>query len=97
MPDVPQLCHLPFIRPEDFPEFAEILDQDEDFPATYEAWETFLSAKEEEIWEGGNVPLFTSARPIAFRRFVVSSTGSANFNALTAYVASLCSTAEEDA
>lgn len=99
MTDLPQLCDLPYIDPEDFREFALILAGDDDFPATYADWDAQLQVTEEEVWSDGNIPVFTGVTPAGFREFVAESTASADVNSLMAYVALLASapvSAEQD-
>lgn len=88
MLDSPQLHYLPYIGPEDFPEFVEMLGGAA-FPTTYAAWDTFLTSREKEIWGAGNIPIFMGVNPSGFRQFVVSSARCANLNTLCAYVALL--------
>ncbi len=58
MDDLPQIYHLPLIGLNDFPAFVEIIVQDDAFPATFDAWEIHLNAREEEILGAGHLPVF---------------------------------------
>lgn len=80
-----QICHFPFISPEDFPEFNKILQQDNEFFDSYDDWEVYLKAREVEAWVLGKVPICLGVDPKGFREFLRSAMLGSDLDGLFAY------------
>lgn len=89
MSEEPQFYPLPRILADDFAEFAEILDDDEEFPSTYDGWERLAEARRAELADDGYTAKFIEVRPAGFRRFLKEAGVSPSMNGLAAYVALL--------